>query len=72
MAQYDIAHIDIGQYRELKRLVQEGRVKAALVVVYPNTEAPPLLQTAVCVDAGQRQSDRICQNSKIYGVGGPA
>ena len=34
MAQYDVAHIDIGRYRELRRLVQEGRARAVIVVEY--------------------------------------
>ena len=72
MAQYDVRHIDIGRYRELRRLVQDGRARAVIIVDYPDAEPPPLLQSVVFVDAGQlgRRLDRICQNSKNSGVGG--
>ena len=43
MAQYDVSHIDIGRYRELRRLVQEGRAKAVIVVDYLDLEAPPVV-----------------------------
>ena len=31
-AEYDVAHIDIDQYRQLRALVLEGRAKARIIV----------------------------------------
>ena len=43
MAQYDVSHIDIGRYRDLRRLVQEGRARAVIMVDYLDPEAPPVV-----------------------------
>ncbi len=32
MAEYDVAHIDLDQYRQLRALVLEGRAKARVIV----------------------------------------
>ncbi len=32
MAEYDVAHIDLDQYRQLRALVLEGRAKARIIV----------------------------------------
>ena len=43
MAQYDVAHIDLIRYRELRRLVREGRAVATIVVDYIDASASPVL-----------------------------
>ena len=44
MAHYDVSHIDIGRYRELRRLVLEGRAHAVIVVDYIDADAPPVVE----------------------------
>ena len=43
MAQYDVTHIDIGRYRELRRLVQDGRARAVIVVEYLDANISQIL-----------------------------
>ena len=50
MAQYDVTHIDIGRYRELRRLVQEGRARAVIVVDYLDASAPLLVNRCAMPD----------------------
>ncbi len=45
MAQYDVSHIDIGRYRELQQLVQEGRARAVIMVEYLDANTPPLVNS---------------------------
>jgi hypothetical protein len=58
MAQYDVTHIDIGRYRELRRLVLEGRAKALIVVDYLDAEAPPALRE-MTMDGGAAPSSPL-------------
>ncbi len=51
MAQYEVAHIEISRYRELQRLVLEGRAKAVIVVDYIDGDALSLVETLEPVDA---------------------
>ena len=57
MAQYDVTHIDIGRYRELRRLVQDGRARAVIMVDYLDANAPPLVKLAPAEPIGVSEVD---------------
>lgn len=50
MAQYDVSHIDIGRYRELRRLVQDGRARAVIMVDYRDANTSQILWPSLTGD----------------------
>ena len=51
MAQYDVTHIDDGRYRELRRLVQDGRARAVIVVEYLDGNTSQILCPSLTGDS---------------------
>ncbi len=51
MPKYDVSHIDLSRYQELRRQVKQGRAVAIIVVQYLSADAspaahPPILNRA--------------------------